>query len=198
MPFYPSDALVPAELRTHEFLLRPLRTTDVGLDYDAVMSSAEMLRRWSLSDWPCEGFTRRDNLADLKWHEGEHEERIAFTFTMMAPDWSECLGCVYVKPLLPRLCPAGVQLGDYPACVSFWVRKSRLRDDLDARLLAALREWFAAKWRFSGIAFRTSDQEVRQLRLFAKAGLRLRGEVESSDGAGQWLVYTEPTPTRSD
>ncbi len=47
--FYPSDAHVPEALRTDEFLLRPLRATDVTLDYDAVISSR--------ADWPREGFT---------------------------------------------------------------------------------------------------------------------------------------------
>ena len=42
--FYPSDARVPEALQTDEFLVRPLRATDVTLDYDAVISSrAELL-----------------------------------------------------------------------------------------------------------------------------------------------------------
>ena len=45
MEFYPGSAPVPAEYRTSRLFLRPLRTTDVELDYDAVMSSDEMLRR---------------------------------------------------------------------------------------------------------------------------------------------------------
>ena len=198
MSFYPPDALAPVELRTHEFLLRPLRTTDVALDYDAVISSAEMLRRWSLSDWPREGFIARENLADLLWHEREHEEGIAFTFTVMAPDDSECLGCVYVKPVLPSPYVSGVRLGNYPACVSFWVRQSRLQDCLDVRLLVTLRGWFAADWRFSRIIFRTSNHDTRQSRLFAKEGLLLRGEVESVEGCGKWLAFTEPTAPLSD
>ena len=32
MVFYPDDAPVPTELRTEEFLLRPLRATDVGIN----------------------------------------------------------------------------------------------------------------------------------------------------------------------
>ena len=47
MDFYPANAAVPEEKRTDRLLMRPLRATDVELDYDAVMSSAEQLRRWS-------------------------------------------------------------------------------------------------------------------------------------------------------
>ena len=45
MEFYPGSTPVPQAMRTSRLFLRPLRTTDVELDYDAVMSSAEMLRR---------------------------------------------------------------------------------------------------------------------------------------------------------
>jgi len=55
--FYPSDAHVPEALRTDEFLLRPLRATDVTLDYDAVISSRAELLLGSGGTWPREGFT---------------------------------------------------------------------------------------------------------------------------------------------
>jgi hypothetical protein len=45
MGFYPQGSQVPTELKTAEFLLRPLRTTDVALDYAAVMDSRAMLHR---------------------------------------------------------------------------------------------------------------------------------------------------------
>lgn len=62
MEFYPGSAPVPAEKRTSRLFLRPLRTTDVELDYDAVISSAELLRRWSHSNWPAHDFTLSKNL----------------------------------------------------------------------------------------------------------------------------------------
>ena len=40
MAWYPADAPVPSTLRTEEFLLRPLRASDVELDYD---------REWAFS-----------------------------------------------------------------------------------------------------------------------------------------------------
>ena len=48
-------SLAPSTWHTDRLLLRPLRTTDVELDYDAVMSSAEQLRMWSDSTWPAAG-----------------------------------------------------------------------------------------------------------------------------------------------
>jgi len=72
MGFYPASVPVPQEKRTSRLYLRPLWAADVELDYEAVMSSAEMLRRWSESDWPADDFTLVHNLADLQRHEREH------------------------------------------------------------------------------------------------------------------------------
>ena len=74
MEFYPAGVPVPQGKRTSCLRLRPLRVTDVELDYKAVMSSAEMLHRWSQSDWPTDDFTLAQNLADLQRHEREHIE----------------------------------------------------------------------------------------------------------------------------
>jgi hypothetical protein len=70
--FYPEDARVPEALQTEEFLVRPLRATDVALDYDAVISSRAELLPASGGTWPREGFTLEENLADLQRHEQEH------------------------------------------------------------------------------------------------------------------------------
>lgn len=59
MIFGNNDFLVPEGLQTAEFLIRPLRTTDVELDYAAVMESKEFLRKWDQSTWPeAEGMDR--------------------------------------------------------------------------------------------------------------------------------------------
>ena len=63
-----------------------------------------MLRRWSQSGWPADGFTLADNLEDLEMHYREHVERAACTYTVLTPDGAECLGAVYVKPIGPLSC----------------------------------------------------------------------------------------------
>jgi hypothetical protein len=92
--FYPSDGPVPEVLWTDEFLLRPLGATDVQLDYDAVISSRTQLLRSSGGTWPKEGFTLEEDVADLERHEREHRERVAFTYIVMNPAETECLGCL--------------------------------------------------------------------------------------------------------
>jgi len=62
-----------------------LGATDAEFYYEAVMSSAEMLHRWSQSNWPIDDFTLAQNLADLQRHEREHIERMAFSSTVLNP-----------------------------------------------------------------------------------------------------------------
>ena len=170
MSFYPEDAPVPAELKTAEFVLRPLTTDHVELDHAALMDSKEMLRRWSSSDWPTDDFTVADNRQDLAWHQREHEEGIAFTYTVLDPGESECLGCVYVKETnVPGL--AG---SDYTALVRFWVRQSHLANGLDRRLLEALIAWFKEAWAFSHVYFHTNVQDHHQVQLLDASPLPYR------------------------
>jgi hypothetical protein len=98
MTFYPDDAPVPTGLRCDEFLLRPLRATDVELDYEAVMASQEPLRRGSGGEWPRPDFTLAENLADLQGHEADFQARRGFTYTVMDLTETRCLGCVYAYP----------------------------------------------------------------------------------------------------
>ena len=210
MAWYPADAPVPSTLRTEEFLLRPLRASDVELDYDAVIGSRELLLVYSSGRWPAEGFSLADNLADLEEHEREHEERVAFTYTVLTPDGARCLGCVYVNPLRPTLRrlagrgdyaavpgaedaadddPAWGDARDDEAVVRFWVRPECVAADLDRRLLAALLAWFQREWAFSRVAFLANRNQGRQLQLFAEAGLRERYAVETEKEPRTFHIY---------
>lgn len=178
MLFYPPDAPVPDELRTDELFLRMLRATDVEPDYEAVISSRELLWLRSSGRWPREGFTLAENLSDLQEHEQEHHQRTAFTFTVLAPDEALCLGCIYINPLaavMQRLGAAAAdvaRVGDYEADVTLWVRPSAVRRDLDKHLVSALIRWFKAEWAFSRVTFRANKNQVRDLANFEEAGLR--------------------------
>jgi hypothetical protein len=179
--FYPDDARVPEVLQTDEFLVRPLRATDVRLDYDAVISSRAELFLRSGGMWPREGFTLEENLEDLERHEREHLERVAFTYTVMNPAETECLGCIYIDPLenfLEHDAGSGEYLNDRTAYVTFWVRHSRLADNLDRRLLEALLSWFRGDWAFSHVVFLAQKVEERQIRLFEEVGLRFLYELK--------------------
>lgn len=177
MRFYPEGAAVPAELRTGEFLVRMLRATDVTLDYDAVMSSAEILRLHSGGSWPRDGFTIEENLADLERHEAEFHARTSFTYTVMNPTETECLGCLYIYPLALvrerlKIAPEGFPLAvDHAAEATFWVHQSRHADDLDRRFLAAVLPWLRRDFAFSQVYLLAYARERRQVEILRAAGL---------------------------
>jgi hypothetical protein len=194
--FYPEAAPIPSGLRTPEFVLEPLRTSHVALDYAALMDSTAMLRSWSQSDWPSDEFTLEDNYRDLDEHEREHNARVAFTYTVLSPDGETCLGCVYIRPLAPWLehhdLRAAPQGGPYRGRTAFWVRYSRIADELDRRVLAALRDWFRREWAFDRVVFYTSEQDARQQRILAEASLQQCYVIEQHDQDGQrerWVVF---------
>lgn len=188
MKFYPDDAPVPVGIQTDEFLLRMLRATDVTLDYDAVMSSQEILHQRSDGTWPRDDFTMAENLADLEEHERDFLARAGFTYTIMNLTETVCLGCVYIYPLATLLQRLKAdeddlqQLGDYAAQVSFWVRQSRVADDLDKRVLATLWPWLQRDFTFTHVVMCAASAETRQIAIMEAAGLRLTARYPKQTG----------------
>jgi len=195
MGFYPEERDVPARLVCEDVLIRPIRASDAEADYQALISSREMLRVWDQSDWPADDFTIDENRAELAEHEADHQARTAFTFTVMDRAEQRCLGCVYLYALGPILEQLGVPAADRAdvnepeAYVTFWVRESEVAREFDRELLAELLRWFDAEWAFQRIALGTNTADVRQQSLFRDAGFaeRWRAPVSGRDSA--YLVY---------
>jgi len=142
--------------------------------------------------------TFAQNAEDLRYHERQHRDRQAFTFTTMNLDESECLGCIYINPLREFVDQASRNdqdmsvLSEIGAHVSFWVRTSRHPDGLDGRVLRALINWFVAAWEYASIAFGTYSKVQHQVRLFEDAGLLLAVAVDMNGKDGQELMYVVP------
>jgi hypothetical protein len=98
---------------------------------------------WPDSGWPA-GLTLRQNLIDLGWHEKEFQNRSSFAYTMVAPDESRVLGCVYFYP---------TDKAGYDAEVFLWVRESEAATDLDKRLFEVVQRWLASDWPFAHPAY---------------------------------------------
>jgi hypothetical protein len=142
------------------------------------MASRERLPWRSAGQWPRAGFTLAENHADLAQHEAEHQARAAFTYTVLNPDETECLGCLYCYPLRRTLAsygappPAIAAAGEDAAEASFWVRQDREADDLDRRLLAALLPWLRGEFAFARLWLRAFAAEERQVAILRAARLR--------------------------
>jgi hypothetical protein len=172
-----------------------LRATDVALDYDAVMSSRERLRLWSQTDWPADDFTLEQNLADLERHEREHGEGSAFTFTVLDPEGTRCLGCAYFTAPGPNAAPACAG-ATHPVQVGFWVRDSEIAAGLDRHLFATLRAWLPEEWAFDRVLFGVSPRDARQVGMLMEAGLERRAAVTLADGRPCWLFGESATLPR--
>lgn len=190
------DFTVPEGLVHADFVLRPIAASDAALDYEAVMESRDYLRTWEQTSWPADDFTVEGNREDLEMLEGRHARREAFTYTVMDPAQTECLGCVYVMPTDARMftgariSPVGDRAwGDYQAAVYFWVRRSRLAEELDRVLLDRLRAWFAHDWPLGAPLIVTNEQFTQQVGVIAETDLQPRFEIEERDKPGRYLAY---------
>src|SRR3954453_16670535 len=89
---------VPQCLRTDGFALRLIVAADAELDHAALMESREYLRLWEQSSWPEDDFTVADNRKDLEKLEKWNADHLAFTYTMVDPHDTRCLGCFNLFP----------------------------------------------------------------------------------------------------
>ena len=82
------------------------------------------------SDDPWSETTLEENLVDLGWHQKEFELRRSFVYTVVAPDESRVLGCVYLYPS-----------DEADVEVRMWVRREAWDEGLDPVLEQTVREW---------------------------------------------------------
>ncbi len=96
----------------------------------------------------------------------------------MAADEPRCLGCLYIYPLarvlrslhIPEQATASIATDE--AHASFWVRTSRLADDLDRHVLAAVLPSLREEFAFPRLVLGANAIEERQVAIFSEAGLR--------------------------
>jgi hypothetical protein len=142
----PKDFAVPVGFTTDKIKVRMLTVNDVVKDYDAVMTSVEHLQGFfgSRSKWPSPELTLEQDLIDLGWHQKEFQSRTSFAYTVMAPDESQCLGCMYIFPSNDE---------KYDAVIYMWVRKSAFDAGLDPILEKAVKDWIAKEWCFQNVRY---------------------------------------------
>lgn len=187
---------VPAVLRTAEFVVRPISAGDAELDYAAVMETREYLRLWRQSTWPEDDFTVEENREDLAECEERHRAGRAFTYTVLNPGGTDCLGCVYVYPtratFLARAAVTpvgGDEWADVEAVVFFWARLPQMKAGMDERLLAALRAWFTRQWKLTRTVYATSEPFTQQVDLLSRAGMTVKFELQEPGKPRKRLVF---------
>ncbi len=196
MPFFQDLIHVPDGMQSAAWLLRPIRESDAELDHEAVMESREFLRSWEQSSWPEDNFTIDANREDLRKMETRHATKESFSYTMVNLSGTQCLGCVYVFPIDATMIARaeksaidGAKWTDYAAAVYFWVRKSKLMDNLDRQLLNELGAWFERNWNLKNVLVVTNEQFEQQVAMIETAGLSFKFRINDPKAEGDFLAY---------
>ncbi|MBV9338734.1 MAG: hypothetical protein JO243_22830 [Solirubrobacterales bacterium] len=129
--------------------LRPIRESDVDIDYPAVMGSRDRLwtkygRMW---EWPPPDMTYEADRKDLARHEDEIAAHMSFNYAVLNGDESELLGCVYIDP------PDEHAPECADALVSWWVVDREVDGELELALDELVPRWLAERWGFQRIHF---------------------------------------------
>jgi RimJ/RimL family protein N-acetyltransferase len=175
MIYYPEESKVPNGFSTSQYDIRPLLTSDVEKDYEAVMAAQELNLRWTEGRWPKDGFTVEENLEDLEYHQKMHEERKEFTFTVMDPEEKYCLGCIYFNPLRSEILEVVKAKGltyASSSIVFFWLRPDLTDKQFSYRIFEKIRDWIKTEWEFNHVYYYIrGNSTAEERRIFLDAGL---------------------------
>jgi hypothetical protein len=145
-PFVPERFGVPAGLAAPAFRLVALGPQHNAADHAAWSASIAHIRAtpgFQGSDWPpVGGMSLEANRADLERHARDFAERAGFTYTVLAPDGDDVLGCVYIYPSRDER---------HDADVRSWVRVDVA--ELDLPLYSAVSRWLAEDWPFAAVDY---------------------------------------------
>ena len=142
--FVPDDFVPPTGLDHESFLLRPLGPEHNDADYEAWTWSIDHIRAtpgFEDVSWP-RPMTPDENHADLVKHAEDFAARRGFTYTVIARESGEIIGCVYIYPS---------RAPGYDVRVRSWVRVADA--ELDPVLYRAVLSWLVAEWPFEMIDY---------------------------------------------
>jgi hypothetical protein len=129
--------------------LRPIRASDVELDYPAVMGSRERL--WTIYGepwgWPPATMTLEQDRDDLAHHEAEIAAHETFNYALLDAQESELLGCVYIDP------PDSGSPDGADAVSSWWVVDEMVGSELERALDEFVPRWLADTWGFERVHY---------------------------------------------
>ncbi len=187
-PWFDTRYSPPTELSTSRMHLEPLAAQHVELDFAALMGSREHLQatlRWG--SWPRGDFTVDENRKDLERHWQEFVDREGYAYTVLTPDRTRCIGCIYLEPTGTRASPTN------EAALAYWVIEDELATDLDGHLLAEVIAWIERDWSFDRVVIPTHIDNKRGVAVAARVALQRLDSIslteESPDDAHVIAVW---------
>ncbi len=150
-PWLPVDFEAPRLLLVPpDHHLRPIRESDVDIDYPAVMASRERL--WTIfgapHGWPPESLTFEEDAADLARHVTEMTQNRSFNYALLNEHETTLAGCVYIDP--PERAGAD-------ADISWWVVDDLVGTPLASSLEVLIPRWITERWPFRSPRFIGTD-----------------------------------------
>lgn len=142
--FIPDNFNPPKRIQLGEFVLRTLSYKDAEVDYQAVMSSIDVIKKTRGGDWPTKDLTLEDNKIDLAWHQREFEFKSSFAYCVWDLKEEKYLGCLYFYPAGFR----GRTTDGADVDISFWVTQKSYDMGLYPKLYKELRAWVKEEWPF--------------------------------------------------
>ncbi|MCA9296384.1 MAG: GNAT family N-acetyltransferase [Phycisphaerales bacterium] len=179
--FEPPHTLVTSRVR-----LEPLGPRHAERDYKAFMGSqAHLQRTLHWGSWPNPSFTLEQNRSDLARHEGEFKAHEAYAYTVLSPDGSEALGCIYLDPDDPD--DETTAVNPRHAMLSYWVTEDQLSTDLDRHLVSSVLTWIRGEFPIDVVRMPTHIENERGIEVLQRLGLE---EVPSRVDDHRVFIWT--------
>jgi hypothetical protein len=198
MSLNPNMLEVPIRLKTADFVVHRQRTSDNGLDFDAVMSSKQILREWSDSEWPEDDFSLEQNGQDIAEHIADHEQNSDYGFSIFTPGEDRLLGSLYLNVVgqllenYPTDPMTLARLLEFDVRVEYWLR-SGVGPELEVRFVQAVIKWLEDAWWFERPIFGSRKDMISRRSLYAELGMTEVAALISVNGLRRFHFHA-PKP----
>ncbi len=187
---------VPKVCSSSRFLLEPQSLDHAELDYLAVMSSKDHLRRWSFSEWPEDSFTLEQNKKDLEAHVQEAREGLAYGFTIFSPGRDQVWGSLYLNPI--RLFESYYSLTDHDrelftqakVEVDYWLLEHLESDFLfQQEFTRAVQQWLRQSWGYETPLWGTRHSLTQRHIVYEALEMRERMRLKSTNPPARFMLF---------
>jgi len=160
--FVSKKFIIPEKLETDKYIIRKLTVKDCKLDYEAMVSSVDIIKKVRgetscHSTWPSKDFTFEENKKDLEGMGKDFSKRKAFNFTIMNKEETKCLGSIYFFPIhlyFPK------EKEKYDVDFSMWVTQEAYDQGLYPELFSIVINWLKKDWPWNFARIKIRNAEV--------------------------------------
>ncbi|MBM7074445.1 hypothetical protein JQC92_20875 [Shewanella sp. 202IG2-18] len=142
---------VPVEASIQDFIIMKVDPDYAKLDYEALMSAKEFIRKQLGSEWPSDNFTLKENTDSLFDDLTSFNNKTSFTYHILNRQKSQIIGCFYVSSPIAK---------PYDASVFIWVKKEYLSSPVFPKIKTAIKSWISQKWPLKRVDYSLNKQSI--------------------------------------